>query len=156
MKISTAKTEVFHLSRNSDQWVVQLNRATLKQIEKFKYLGLHSRVTKAKRRNGYSNCHCLCSNASFALFGFHEQELSKEIKLSICSILTYSLESWVITKRVRSHDQETEMRLLQKIEEVTQNKVRSSKIRKSFKIKSLLLWIKRSQLRWFGHVNRML
>ena len=35
MKISTAKTEVFHFSRNPDQCVLQVNAATVKQIEKF-------------------------------------------------------------------------------------------------------------------------
>ena len=39
-KISTAKTEVLHLSRNPDQCVLQVNGATLKQVEKFKYLGV--------------------------------------------------------------------------------------------------------------------
>ena len=38
MKISTAKTEVLHLSRNPDQSVLQVNGATLKQVEKCKYL----------------------------------------------------------------------------------------------------------------------
>ena len=40
MKTSTAKTEVLHLSRNPDQCVLQVNGATLKQVEKFKYLGV--------------------------------------------------------------------------------------------------------------------
>ena len=40
MKISTAKTEVLHLSRNPDQCVLQVNGGTLKQVEKFKYLGV--------------------------------------------------------------------------------------------------------------------
>ena len=39
MKISTTKTEVLHLSRNPDQCVLQVNRATLKQVVKFNYLG---------------------------------------------------------------------------------------------------------------------
>ena len=39
MKISAAKTEVFHLSRNPDQSLVQVNGVTLKQAEEFKYLG---------------------------------------------------------------------------------------------------------------------
>ena len=39
MKISAAKTEVLHLSRNPDQCVLQVNGATLKnQVEKFKYI----------------------------------------------------------------------------------------------------------------------
>ena len=40
MKISTAKTEVIHISRNPDQCVLQMNGVTLKQVEKFKYLGV--------------------------------------------------------------------------------------------------------------------
>ena len=40
MKISTAKTEVFHLSRNPDQCILRVNEATLKLVEKFKYLGV--------------------------------------------------------------------------------------------------------------------
>ena len=40
MKISMAETEVLHLSRNPDQCVLQVNEATLKQVEQFKYLGV--------------------------------------------------------------------------------------------------------------------
>ena len=39
MKVSKAKTEVLHFLRNSDQCVLQVNGAALKQVEKFKYLG---------------------------------------------------------------------------------------------------------------------
>ena len=35
MKISMAKTEIFHLSRNLDQCFLLVNGATLKQVEKF-------------------------------------------------------------------------------------------------------------------------
>ena len=35
-----AKTEVLHLSRNPDQCKLQVNGATLKQVEKLKYLGV--------------------------------------------------------------------------------------------------------------------
>ena len=40
MKISTAKTEVLHLARNPDQCMLQVNGATLKLAEKFKYCGV--------------------------------------------------------------------------------------------------------------------
>jgi len=39
MKISTTKTEVFHLSRNTDQCSLQWGGASLKQVEQFKYPG---------------------------------------------------------------------------------------------------------------------
>ena len=64
-----------------------------------------------------------------------KRELSKKAKLSIfkavfVSILTYGLESWVMTKKVQSQVQASEMRFLPKIERVTMfNKVRSSEIR---------------------------
>ena len=90
-----------------------------------------------------------------------KRELSKKAKLSIFKadfvpILTYGHESWRMTERGRSQMQASKMRFLQKIEGVTLfNKVRSSEIRKSLNIEPLLLRIKRSQLRWFGHVSRM-
>ena len=71
-------------------------------------------------------------------------------------ILIYGHESWVMTERMRSQVQTSEMRFLRRIEGVTLfNKVRSSEIRKSLNIEQLLLRIERSQLRWFGHVSRM-
>ena len=90
-----------------------------------------------------------------------KRELSKKAKLSVFKavfvpILTYGHESWVMTERMRSQVQVSEMRFLQKIEGVTLfNKVRSCEIRESLNIEPLLLRIERSQLRWFGHVSRM-
>ena len=90
-----------------------------------------------------------------------KRELSKKEKFSIFKaifvpILTYGHESWVMTKRLRSQVQASEMRFLRKIEGVTLfNKVRSSEIGKSLNIELLLLQIERSQLRLFGHVSKM-
>jgi len=56
-----------------------------------------------------------------------------------------------MTERIRSQVQASEMRFLQRIEEVPLfNKVRSSEIRKSLNIEPLLLQIESSQLRWYG------
>jgi len=40
MKISTSKVEVLHLLRNLDQCSLQVSGASLKQVEKSKYLGV--------------------------------------------------------------------------------------------------------------------
>ena len=72
-----------------------------------------------------------------------KQELSKKAKLSIFEtaivpILTYGHESWVITERVRSQVQTSEMNFLQRIEGATLfNKVHSSEIQKSLAIEPL-------------------
>ena len=90
-----------------------------------------------------------------------KRELSKKAKLSIFKavfipIFTYGHESWVMTERMRSQVQASEIRFLRRIEGVTlYDTERSSEIRKSLNIEPLLLRIERSQLRWFGHVSRM-
>ena len=154
MKINTAKTEVLHLSRNPDQCVLQVNGATLKQVEKFKYLGVA--FTSDGRQD--EELDTRIGKASAIMRALHysvimKRELSKNAKLSIFEtvfvpILTYGHESWVMTEKVRLQVQASEMRFLRKIEGVTLFiKIRSSEIRKSLNIDPLLLQIERSQLR---------
>ena len=104
MKIFTAKTEVLHFSRNPDQCALQVNGATLKQVEKFKYLGVA--FTSDERQD--EELDIRISKASAVMRALHysvvmKQELSKKAKLSIFKavfvpILTYGHESWVMTE----------------------------------------------------------
>ena len=124
MKISTAKTEVLNLSRNPDQCVVQVNGATMKQVEKFKYLGV------AFTSDGMQDeeLDTRIGKASAVMRGLHysvvmNRELPKKGKLLIfrtvfVSILTYGHESWVMTERMRSQAQASEIRFLQKSKEL--------------------------------------
>ena len=131
MKISTAKTEVLHLSRNPDQCVLQANGATLEQVEKFKYLGVAftSDGRQDKQLDTRIGKACAVMRALHSSIVM-KRELLKKAKLSIfravfVPILTYGHESWVMTKRVRSQVQASKMRFLGKIEGVTLfNKVR--------------------------------
>ena len=159
MKISKAKTEVLQLSRNPDHHVLQVNGATLKQVEKFKYLGVA--FTSDGRQDEEHDTRI--GKASAVMRALHyslvmKRELSKKAKLSIFKavfvpILTYGHESWVMTERVQSQVQASETRFLRRIERVTLfNKARSSEIQKSLNIERLLLQIERSRLRWFGLV----
>ena len=140
----------------------QVNGATVKQVEKFKYLG--NAFTRDGRQD--EELDTRIGKARAAMRALHysvimKRELSKKAKLSIfrtvfVPILTYVHESWVMTQRVRSQGQASEMRFLRKIEGVTLfNKVRSSEIRKSLNIEPLLLRIERFHLKWFDHVRRM-
>ena len=84
MKISTAKTEVLHLSRNSDQCVLQVNGATLKQVEKFKYL----EVAFTSDGRQVEELDTRIGKASAVMRGLHysvvmKRELSRIAKLSI-------------------------------------------------------------------------
>ena len=118
-------------------------------------------LTEITRENKILQKYLLKSFASARSYRFHETTIVKKSKAhnfqnSFVPILTNGHESWVMTKRVRSQVQASEMRFLRRIEGVTLfNKMCSSEIRKSLNIEPLLLRIERSQLRWFGHVSRM-
>ena len=108
MIISTAKTEVLHLSRNPDQCVLQVYEATLKKEEKFKYLGVAftndgAQDEELDTRIGKASAVMRALHYSFIM----KRELSKKEKLSIfktvfVTILTYGHESWVMTETVQS------------------------------------------------------
>ena len=91
--------------------------------------------------------HCFSYSRVLKIFNFYlcyvrilAKELSKKAKLSIFKavlvpILPYGHESWVMTERMRSQVQASEMRFLRRIKGVTLFiKVRSSEIRKSLNI----------------------
>ena len=164
IKAGTVKTEVLHLSRNPDQCVLQVNGATLKQVEKFKYLG----VAFTSDRKQDEELDTRIGKARAVVRALHysvvtKRELSKTGKLSVfktffAPILTCGHESWVMTEGVRSQVQASEMRFLRRIEGVTLfigfifhasfNKMRSSDIGKSLNMDPLLLRIERSQMIW--------
>ena len=84
MKTSTAKTDVLHLSRNPGQCVLQVNGATLKQVEKFKYLWVA--FTSDGRQD--EELDTRIGKASAVIRALHcsvvmKRELSKKAKLSI-------------------------------------------------------------------------
>ena len=61
-----------------------------------------------------------------------------------------------MNEKVRSRVQAAEMGFLQRISGLTLlDKIKSADICESLNIKSLLLRLERSQLRWYGHVTRM-
>ena len=125
MKISTAEAEVLHLSRNPDQYMLQVNEATLKQVENFKCLGVA--FTSDGRQDEELNTRI--GKASTVMPALHysvvtKRDLSKKANLSVFKtvfvpILTYGNESWVMTARVRSQVPASEMRFLQRIECLT-------------------------------------
>ncbi|WP_214636687.1 hypothetical protein, partial [Mycobacterium tuberculosis] len=90
-----------------------------------------------------------------------KRELSRKAKLSIyrsifVPILTYGHEGWVMTERTRSRVQAAEMSFLRRVAGVSlRDRVRSSAIREELGLEPLLLYLERSQLRWFGHLVRM-
>ena len=136
MKIRTAKTEVLHLLRNSDQCVLQVNGATLKQVVKFKLLKLHLRVTEGKTKTWIPELvrlvqECkLCANRLSWNQSCQKRQSCQFLKQFLSPFSPMVHESWLMTEIVRSQVQASEMRSLRRIKGVTPfNKVRSYEIR---------------------------
>ena len=102
--------------------MLEVNGATLKHVEKFKYLGI-AFTSDGKQDEELDT---QIDKASAVMRALHysvvmKRELSKKAKLVsifktiLVPILTYGHESWVMTERVQSQVQASEMRFLQKI-----------------------------------------
>ena len=131
--------------------------ATLKQVEKFKYLG----VAFTSDESQDEELDTWIGKVSAVVRALHylvvmKRELSKKANLFISKQLLSPFSPTAMTERVRSRVQTFEMRFLRRIKGVTLfNKVRSSEIRKSINIEPLFLRTERSQLRCFGQVSKM-
>ena len=90
-----------------------------------------------------------------------KRELSLKAKLSIyrsiyVPTVTYGLELWVVTKRMRLRIPMAEKSFLCRVAGLSlRDSVRSSDILDWLRVERLLLYVERSQLRWFRHLQRL-
>ena len=157
-----SKTEVLVLSKETTPCTLRIGDTTLKQVDKFKYLGINftsdgKQDVELDTRIGKASAILRELNRSVVL----KRELREQAKLAVFKsvyvpTLIYGHECWLMTERVRSRVQAAEMRFLRKIVGVTRlDRVRNTAIREKLATEPLLLHIEKSQLRWFGHVCRM-
>ncbi len=91
-----------------------------------------------------------------------KRELSSKARLLTYQLiyvptLTYGHELWVVTERIRSRIQAAETIFLRRVSGLSLiDRVGSSDIRRKFGVEPLLLHVERSQMRWFGHLIRIL
>ena len=163
MRISTSKSESMVLSRKRVECLLRVGNEVLPQVEEFKYLGIlftsdGRREREIDRRIGAASAVVRTLHRSVVV----KRELSQKAKLSVyrsifVPTLTYGHELWVVTERTRSRIQAAEMGFLRRVAGLSlRDRVRSSVIRERLKVEPLLLRIERNQLRWFGHLVRML
>ena len=121
-----------------------MNGATLKQVQKFKYLG--AAFTSDERQNEELDIRIRKASTIMRALLYSvvmKRVLSKKAQLLIfktvfAPILTYGHKSSVMIEKMRSQVQASEMKFLLRIEVVTLfNKVRSSEIRKALNIEPL-------------------
>lgn len=162
MKVNVNKSEVMVISRTPIQCTLHVSGVPLKQVEKFKYLGVL--FTSDGKSNAELSCRIGQAGSILRELGqsvIRKAELSVQAKLSVFNsvyvpTLTYGHEIWVVTERIRSRIQAAEMRFLRGVAGITRrDRVRNTRVREALNVEQLLLRTERSMLRWFGHVVRM-
>ncbi|KAK3540973.1 hypothetical protein QTP86_007687 [Hemibagrus guttatus] len=158
MRVSTSKSEAMVLDRKKVACTLQVGGEVLPQVEEFKYLGvLFTSEGRMDREIGAAATVMRSMYRSVVV----KKELSWKAKLSIYQsiyvpTLTYGHELWVMTEKVRSRIQATEMSFLCRVAgRSLRDRVRSSVTREELRVEPLLLHIERGQLRWLGHLFRM-
>ena len=161
MMISRTKTEVMFLSRDLEDLNINLDEQEIKQGDQFKYLGvmfgtendmileINNRISKFNRTFGM-------------LYPIlRDLHVPSKVKIVIYTsilrpILTYGYEAWSLTNRTKSKIQACEMKVLRLIKKVTRlDRKRNEAIREELGVESILEYIERGQLRYYGHMKRM-
>ncbi|KAL0281281.1 UNVERIFIED_CONTAM: hypothetical protein PYX00_002314 [Menopon gallinae] len=138
MRISLGKSEVMEISRKPGKCDIRLGGVALRQVEKFKYLGVW-----------------------FTSDGGTDEEIASRIGRAGAVMqqlvqLVMGHQVWAMTERTRSRIQAAEKRFLRATAGVSRiDRCRNAAIREGLQVEPLLLHIERSVLRWFGHVLRL-
>ena len=166
MKISLSKTKVMKIGREPENLDFKLNDVKIEQVSQFTYLGtifsengrldteIDSRISKAGSVGSQLN-----------RFIWNKKEVSQKTKLAVYNsvfnpILTYGSESWVRNKEIDRRLETANMRVVRKIGGINrwhqwQDRISNEDIRKRLDIVSVQEKVSKSNLRWYGHVNRM-
>ncbi|CAH0555727.1 unnamed protein product [Brassicogethes aeneus] len=90
-----------------------------------------------------------------------KKEITKKTKLNVFKtvfrpILTFGCESWVLNKAQESKIGAIEMKFLRDIKRVTRmDRIRNTVIREELEIETTIEYIKKRQLSWWGHLQRL-
>lgn len=161
MKINTDKTEIMTFARKEITTNIFIENTKLKQVKDFTYLG--SIFSENCKINNEIQHRC---NKAFQVIGQMSPILNcKHVTLTtkralfntiFLPTLCYQCQTWTMTSHDRRKITTTEMKCLRRILGVTRrDRIRNEEIRKRVGTTPILTYIKRQQVKWFGHVSRM-
>ena len=161
MKLNVRKSEVMVLSRMEKKCEIIINNQQLKEVDSFKYLGVHYNNTGVMEREIDERIAKYSKNVGLLYPLLREKEIPKKVKATIYTtilrpIMLYGCDAWVLTTKLRSKIQAAEMRVLRLIMGTTRrDKIRNDVIREKLQVESVLNYVEKRQLIWYGHLQRM-
>lgn len=162
MKINVEKSKTMVIGGKGKRLQIKVKGTVLEQVKNFKYLGAHLNEEgrmedEIKERIGAAGRFFHAIRNSF----IGKKEVSMRAKVTVYKtvflpIISYSSESWTLSKKLESKIQAMEMRYLRKILGKTRrDRIRNITVRKDIGVEPSIDIIKRNQLRWYGHLMRM-
>ena len=154
MRISRDKTEVMVTSREPIQCDIELDGETLKQVEKFKYLG--SIFVREGGCKEDVKTRCLKTSHVFYQLSpiLRHKEITMTTKTQIIKAvftptLLYQSEKWTLTSKERQMLTTTEMRCLRKAAGKTKmDKIRHEEIRRRVNMQPAEQTANKNKIRW--------
>ena len=163
LKISTAKTEIQCISRNSVvSMSIKIDDTELKQVEDFTYLGgVISSDGRCEhdigRRIGLATGAASALNTIWASKEIRNDTKVRVYETLVLSILLYNSETWTLKEVDKNRLRVFEMSILRRICGVTlRDRWRNDDIRVLLRIElDIVARIQRRRLTYFGHILRM-
>ncbi|XP_076030920.1 uncharacterized protein LOC143019109 [Oratosquilla oratoria] len=161
LNINLQKTEVMVVSRQNELLQVEVDGITLKQTTACKYLGVMYDDKGTHEGAVQDRIQKYTVNVNFLYSLLKDKNIPVKVKTTIYKsilrpILTYGCEAWVLTTKTTLRVQAAEMRVLRMIHGVSKsNRLCNENIRRELGVESIISYIERAQLQWYGHMMRM-
>uniref|UniRef100_A0A146KQ35 RNA-directed DNA polymerase from mobile element jockey n=1 Tax=Lygus hesperus TaxID=30085 RepID=A0A146KQ35_LYGHE len=162
MRVSLEKTKTMVISRQRSRHEIRAKGRVLDQVREFKYLGVM--ISEDGKLTNEINARVAAAGKLYQAVNskfLRKREVTDRTKVSVYKstyvpILTHSCESWATTSKTESRIQAAEMRYLRRVVGATRrDRIRNTTIRSSLNLEPLSGRVRRHQLSWFGHVQRM-
>ena len=162
MKINTAKTEVMIMNNwDKEKAEIMLNGVTLKQVEKFKYLG--SWITSDGSCSTDIKCRIAEAKTAFTEMRSILSNLKMPFKLRyrilncyVIPIMMYGCENWILMKSDIKKLEAAEMWFLRRMQKISWKEKKSNEetVKSAIGSRNLLAKVMQRQTSFFGHIMR--
>ena len=162
MKINTEKTEVMIMNNwDNEKAEIKLNGVTLKQVEKFKYLGswitsegscstdIKCRIAEA--RNAFREMRSILTNLKMPF-----KLRYRILNCYVIPILMYGCENWILMKSDIKKLEAAEMWFLRRMQKISWKEMKSNEeiLKDTIGSRKLLAKMMQRQISFFGHIMR--
>ena len=161
MRVNIEKTKVMIFGKQ-EELTIKIDNTLIEQVNNFKYLGVelsHTGTDDSEINNRITQSQKLYQALKEPII--NRKEVTKKTKVNVYKtiyrpVLTFGCETWNLSKAEKSRIQAVEMRYLRRVKGITKrDRIRNEIVRDELDVESILDFIERRQLSWWGHLQRM-